>query len=149
MGGAKKKGVVGAASLWPDHSYNHQDHDQHAHAAAMLTETVELKQIIDRTQRLPPRELFMSSVKDLAAKVRDRAGSNSNECFGGQNEALQQIQGMLNKQTEEIKALQHSTQLCKGTNSPLVSRPSGHARSYRDATLASHLTSTEPSMVSG
>ena len=44
MGGEKKKGVVGAAS-----------HDQRAHAAAILSETVELKQIVDRTQGMPPQ----------------------------------------------------------------------------------------------
>ena len=81
MGGTKKKGVVGAASPWPDHSYNHQDHNQRAHAAAILSETVELKQIADRTQGLPPRDLFirfMSSVEDLAVKVLEllsRSGS--------------------------------------------------------------------------
>lgn len=100
MGGAKKKGVVGAASPWPNHSYNHKDHDQCAHAAAILTETAELKQVADRTQGLPPRDLFirfMSSVEDLAAKVRDRASNNGSEDHDGQKEVLQQIQNMLNK----------------------------------------------------
>lgn len=78
MGGARKKEV----SPWSDHSYNHKEHDQCAHAAAILTETAELKQITDRTQGLPPRDLFtrfMSSVKDLAAKVRDRQSNNGSE----------------------------------------------------------------------
>jgi len=50
-----------------------KDHDESAHAAAILTETAELRQIADRTQGLPPRDLFillMSSVEDLATKVR-------------------------------------------------------------------------------
>ena len=152
MGGAKKKGVVGAASPWPDHSYNHKDHDQCAHAAAILTETAELKQIADRTQGLPPRDLFirfMSSVEDLAAKVRDRQSNNGSEDHNGQKEALQQIQNMLNKQTEEIKTLQHSTQAPKVIHSPPSYTPSGHAKSYRNAALASHLTSTKSSLVSG
>ncbi|ODM16198.1 hypothetical protein SI65_08197 [Aspergillus cristatus] len=152
MGGARKKGVVGAASPWPDHSYNHKDHDQCAHAAAILTETAELKQIADRTQGLPPRDLFiqfMSSVKDLAAKVRDRQSNNGSEDHNGQKEALQQIQNMLSKQTEEIRTLQHSMQPPKVTNSPPSYTPSGHAKSYRNAALASHLTSTKSSLVSG
>ncbi|ODM14239.1 hypothetical protein SI65_04177 [Aspergillus cristatus] len=152
MGGAKKKGVVGAASPWPDHSYNHKDHDQCAHAAAILTETAELKQIADRTQGLPPRDLFirfMSSVEDLAAKVRDRQSNNGSEDHDGQKDVLQQIQSMLNKQTEEMKALQHPTQIPKAINSPPSYTPSGHAKSYRDAALASHLTSTKSSLISG
>lgn len=149
MGGTKKKGVVGAASPWPDHSYNHQDHNQCAHAAAILSETVELKQIADRTQGLPPRDLFirfMSSVEDLAVKVRDR------ESQSGQTEVLQQlhqIQNMLNKQTEEMKTLQQPLQSSKATNSPPASSPSSQAKSYRDAALASHLTSTKSSLVPG
>ena len=91
----------------------------------------------------------MSSVENLAAKVRDRAGSDSNEGHIGQDKAFQQIQDMFNKQAEEIKAFQHSMQLSKVTNSPPASRPSGHARSYLDAALASHLTSIEPSKVAG
>lgn len=152
MGGAKKKGVVGAASPWPDHSYNHKDHDQCAHAAAILTETAELKQIADRTQGLPPRDIFirfMSSVEDLAAKVRDRQSNNGSEDHDGQKDVLQQIQSMLNKQTEEMKALQHPTQIPKAINSPPSYTPSGHAKSYRDAALASHLTSTKSSLISG
>ena len=152
MGGAKKKGVVRATSPWPDHSYNHKDHDESAHAAAILTETAELKQIADRTQGLPPRDLFirfMSSVEDLTAKVRDRTSSNGSEAHDGQKEVLQQIQDMFNKQTEEMKALQYSMQPLKVTNSPPASNPSGHAKSYRDAALASHLTSTKSSLVSG
>lgn len=149
MGGAKKKGVVGAASPWPDHSYNHQDHDQRAHAAAILTETAELKQIAGQTQGLPPRDLFirfMSSVEDLAEKVRDHEGHNS------QTEVLQQlhrIQDMLNKQTLEMKTLQQPMQPSKATKSPPTSNPSGHAKSYREAALASHLTSTKSTLVSG
>ena len=117
MGGTKKKGVVRAASPWPDHSYNHQDHNHCAHAAAILTETAELKQITDSTQGLPSRDLFiqfMSSVKDLAVKVRDCEGQS------GQTEVLQQlhqIQNILNKQTEEMKTLQQSLQSSKATNS--------------------------------
>ena len=152
MGGAKKKGVVGAASPWPNHSYNHKDHDQCAHAAAILTETAELKQVADRTQGLPPRDLFirfMSSVEDLAAKVRDRASNNGSEDHDGQKEVLQQIQNMLNKQTDEMKTLQHSMQPPKVTSSPPASSPSGYAKSYRDAALANHLTSTKSSLVSG
>ena len=152
MGGAKKKGVVGAASPWPDHSYNHKAHDESAHAAAILTETAELKQIADRTQGLPPRDLFirfMSSVEALAAKVRDCGSTNGSKDHNGQKEVLQQIQSMLNKQTEEMKALQHSTQIPKVINSPSASTPSGHAKSYQDAALASHLTSTKSSLVSG
>lgn len=149
MGGTKKKGVVGAASPWPDHSYNHQDHNQRAHAAAILSETVELKQIADRTQGLPPRDLFirfMSSVEDLAVKVRDC------ESQSGQTEVLQQlhqIQNMLNKQTEEMKTLQQPLQSSKATNSPPASSPPSQAKSYRDAALASHLTSTKSSLVPG
>jgi hypothetical protein len=90
----------------------------------------------------------MSSVKDLAAKVRDRASNNGSENHDGQKEVLQQIQDMFNKQTEEMKALQYSMQPLKATNSPPTSNPSGHARSYQDAALASHLTSTK-SLVSG
>lgn len=152
MGGAKKKGVVGAASPWPNHSYNHKDHDQCAHAAAILTETAELKQVADRTQGLPPRDLFirfMSSVEDLAAKVRDRASNNGSEDHDGQKEVLQQIQNMLNKQTDEMKTLQYSMQPPKVTSSPPASSPSGYAKSYRDAALANHLTSTKSSLVSG
>ena len=107
MGGTKKKGVVGATSPWPGHSYNNQDHNQCTHTAAMLSETVELKQITDQTQGLPPRDLFiwfiMSSVEDLTVKVCDHKGQS------GQTEVLQQfhqIQNMLNKQTEEMKTLQ-------------------------------------------
>lgn len=48
--------MVGAASPWPDHSYDHQDHDQRAHAAVILSGTVELKQMVDRTKGLPPRD---------------------------------------------------------------------------------------------
>ena len=149
MGGAKKKGVVGATSPWPDHSYNHQGHNQCAHAAAILSETVELKQIADRTRGVPPRDLFlrfMSSVEDLATKVRDR------EDQSGQTEVLQQlhhIQNTLNKQTEEMKSLQQPLQSSKVTNSPPASNPSSQAKSYRDAALASHLTSTKSSLVSG
>ena len=125
--------MVGAASPWPNHSYNHKDHDQCAHAAAILTETAELKQVADRTQGLPPRDLFiwfMSSVEDLAAKVRDRASNNGSEDHDGQKEVLQQIQNMLNKQTDEMKTLQYSMQPPKVTSSPPVSSPSGYAKSY-------------------
>ena len=147
MGGAKKKGVVGAASPWPNHSYNHKDHDESAHAAAILTETAELRQIADRTLGLPPRDLFirfMSSVEDLAAKVRDRTSNNGSEDHDGQKEVLQQIQDMFNKQTEEIKTLQHSMQPPKVTNSSPASNPSSHAKSYWEAALASHLTMKSP-----
>ena len=150
MGGAKKKGVVGAASPWPDHSYNHKDHNQCAHAAAILTETVELKQIADRTQGLPPRDLFirfMSSVQDLAAKVRDQTSNNDSENHDSQKIVLEQIQTMFDKQTQEMKALQW--QPPKITSSPPASSPSGHAKSFRDAALASHLTSAKSSLVSG
>ncbi|BCR92136.1 uncharacterized protein ACHE_80036S [Aspergillus chevalieri] len=130
MGGAKKKGVVGATSPWPGHSYNYKDHDQCAHAAAILTETAELKQITDWTQGLPPRDLFirfMSSVEDLAAKVRDGQGNNGSEDHDGlKEEVLQQSQSMFNKQTEEMKALQHSTQTPKVIDSPPAYTPSGH-----------------------
>ena len=141
MGGTKKKGVVGAASPWPDHSYNHQDHNQRAHAAAILSETVELKQIADRTQGLPPRDLFirfMSSVEDLAVKGRDC------ESQSGQTEVLQQlhqIQNMLNKQTEEMKTLQQPLQSSKATNSPPASSPPSQAKSYRDAALSEYVDS--------
>ncbi|OJJ79435.1 uncharacterized protein ASPGLDRAFT_52701 [Aspergillus glaucus CBS 516.65] len=151
MGGAKKKGVVGAASPWPNCLYNHKDHNEGTHAAAILTETAELKQIADWTQGLPPQDLFiwfMSSVEDLAAKVHNCASNNGSENHDGQKEVLQHIQDMFDKQTEEMKALQYSMQPLKATNSPPASNPSGHANSYQDAALASHLTSTKSSLVS-
>ena len=88
----------------------------------------------------------MSSVEDLATKVCDR------EDQSGQIEVLQQlhhIQNTLNKQTEEMKSLQQPLQSSKVTNSPPASNPSSQAKSYRDAALASHLTSTKSSLVSG
>lgn len=64
----------------------------------------------------------MSSVENLAAEVGDRADSDGNGGHSGQRKRLQQIQDMFNKQTEEVKALQHSTQHStrhfKATHSP-------------------------------
>ena len=139
-------------SPWPDHSYNHKDHNQCTHAAAILTETAQLNQIADQTQGLPPRDLFiqfMSSVDDLTAKVRDCQSNNGSEDYNGQKDALQQIQNMLKKQTEEIKTLQHSTQTPKVIYSPPTYTPSGHVKSYQNAALASHLTSTKSSLILG
>lgn len=44
----------------------------------------------------------MSSVEDLAAKVRDCTSNNGSEEYDGQKEVLQQIQNMFDKQTQEI-----------------------------------------------
>ena len=44
----------------------------------------------------------MSSVEDLAAKVRDRQSNNGSEDHDGQKEVLQQIQNMFDKQTQDI-----------------------------------------------
>ena len=91
MGGAKKKGVVGAASPWPDHLYNHKDHNESAHTAAILTETAELRQIAEQTQGLPPRDLliqFMSSVEDLTTKMHNHASNNGRENHDSQQKVL-------------------------------------------------------------
>lgn len=56
----------------------------------------------------------------------------TSEDYDDQKEVLQQIQKLLNKQTEAMKTLQYSMQPPKVASSPLASSPFGYMKSYWD-----------------